>query len=62
VAKLQDVRPLVERDWANARRKELAEAFYTQLRSKYRVTVKMPEAPRDPDAATSTAVPGGQGQ
>ena len=60
VARLEDVRPLVERDWANARRKELGEAFYEQLRSKYRVTVKMPKAARE--HGTATAAPGGQRQ
>jgi hypothetical protein len=41
---LADVRPLVEREWANARRLELAKASYDRLRAKYRVTVKRPEA------------------
>jgi parvulin-like peptidyl-prolyl isomerase len=40
---LADVRPLVEREWSNARREELARAFYQQLRSKYAITVQMPE-------------------
>ncbi len=53
VARLEDVRPLVEREWANARRKELGEAFYEQLRSKYRVTVKMPESFRVNDGSVS---------
>jgi hypothetical protein len=42
VAPLEDVRPLVEREWANARRKALGEAFYDKLRAKYKVTVRMP--------------------
>jgi PPIC-type PPIASE domain len=50
-AALADVRPIVEREWQNARRKELGEAFYERLRSKYRVTVKMP----GPDGAKSGA-------
>jgi hypothetical protein len=49
---LADVRPLVEREWANARRLELAKAFYDKLRAKYTVTVKMPEV-----AKTGTAKP-----
>jgi hypothetical protein len=35
-----DVRPLVEREWANAKRKELSSAFYEKLRAKYQVTVR----------------------
>jgi hypothetical protein len=42
VASLEAVRPLVEREWSNAKRKELREAFYAQLRGKYQVTVRMP--------------------
>jgi hypothetical protein len=44
VAALPDVRPLVEREWASARRREVSEAFYARLREKYKVTIKMPEA------------------
>jgi len=40
VATLEDVRPLVEREWANDRRKEASDAFYTGLRDKYKVTIK----------------------
>ncbi len=40
---LSEVRPLVEREWSNARREELARAFYQRLRSKYAITVQMPE-------------------
>lgn len=40
---LAEVRPLVEREWSNARRQELAKAFYEKLRAKYTVTVKMPD-------------------
>jgi hypothetical protein len=40
---LDDVRPLVEREWANARRQELAKAFYDKLRAKYAIKVQMPE-------------------
>jgi hypothetical protein len=47
---LADVRPLVEREWANARRVELSKAFYDKLRAKYTITVKMPEAAK-PEAA-----------
>jgi hypothetical protein len=42
LAPLEEVRPLVEREWANARRKALGEAFYDKLRAKYRLTVRMP--------------------
>jgi hypothetical protein len=41
---LSDVRPLVEREWANAKRQELQQAFYDRLRAKYAVRVQMPEA------------------
>ena len=41
---LADARPLVEREWANAKRQEVAKAFYDKLRAKYRITVRMPEA------------------
>ena len=41
---LADVRPLVEREWSNARRQELSKAFYDRLRAKYKVTVQMPPA------------------
>jgi hypothetical protein len=44
VPALNDVRPLVEREWANAKRQALARAFYEKLRAKYAVTVRMPEA------------------
>jgi len=39
---LAEVRPLVEREWANVRRKAAGDAFYDGLRAKYRVTIKMP--------------------
>jgi hypothetical protein len=41
--RLDEVRPLVEREWANARRKTVAADAYAALRAKYRVQVKMPE-------------------
>jgi hypothetical protein len=43
---LADVRPLVEREWANARRQEVGRAFYEQLRAKYAIEVQMPQSPR----------------
>jgi hypothetical protein len=43
---LADVRPLVEREWANAKRVEISKAFYDKLRAKYKVSVRMPEAPK----------------
>jgi len=42
--KLDEVRPLVEREWANARRQELGKAFYDRLRAKYTIKVPMPAA------------------
>ena len=44
--KLDEVRPLVEREWANARRQELGKAFYDRLRAKYTIKVAMPPAAR----------------
>lgn len=54
---LAEVRPLVEREWRNARRQEAAKAFYENLRAKYAVTVKMPGpgAPASGSARESTA-------
>jgi hypothetical protein len=43
---LADVRPLVEREWANARRQAFGKAFYEKLRARYTVKVQMPEAVR----------------
>lgn len=43
---LESVRSLVEREWANTQRQELARAYYASLRSKYAITVRMPEAAR----------------
>jgi hypothetical protein len=40
VPALADVRPLVEREWTNAKRQELSSAFYEKLRAKYQVTVR----------------------
>jgi PPIC-type PPIASE domain len=61
-AKLEEVRALVERDWANTRRKELGEAFYGQLRSKYRVTVKMPEPFRGTGGDGAATASAGEGR
>ena len=44
VPELAEIRPLVEREWANVRRKALGEAFYDSLRAKYQVTIRMPAA------------------
>lgn len=41
---LADVRPLVEREWANAKRQELSKAYYEKLRAKYKVTVQTSRA------------------
>ena len=41
---LAEIRPLVEREWANAKRQELSKAFYEKLRAKYAIKVQMPEA------------------
>lgn len=42
---LDRVRPLVERDWTNARRREIAGAHYESLRSRYTVRVQSPKEP-----------------
>lgn len=42
VPSLAQARPLVEREWRNAKRQELAKAYYEKLRAKYAITVKMP--------------------
>ena len=41
---LAEVRPLVMREWSNAKRREISEAFYERLRAKYTVSVQMPGA------------------
>jgi PPIC-type PPIASE domain len=39
---LAEVRPLVEREWTNAKRRELAQDWYATLRAKYKISVQMP--------------------
>jgi PPIC-type PPIASE domain len=58
VAALADVRPIVEREWQNERRKQLDEAFYARLRAKYKVTIKMPDAARTSGAAEAAGEAG----
>jgi PPIC-type PPIASE domain len=41
---LEAVRPLVEREWANARRQQLSQAQYGKLRAKYTVKVASSQA------------------
>ena len=41
---LADVRAQVEREWANARRQQLMQAYYERLRARYAVQVQMPQA------------------
>lgn len=41
---LDAVRPLVLREWSNARRQEASKAFYDKLRARYAITVQMPGA------------------
>lgn len=43
---LDEIRPFVTREWSNAKRQEIAKAFYEKLRSKYTVSVQMPEPAR----------------
>ena len=40
---LAEVRPLVEREWTNAKRRELAQDWYATLRAKYKVSVQLPQ-------------------
>jgi PPIC-type PPIASE domain len=53
VAALAEVRPIVEREWQNERRKKLDEGFYDRLRAKYKVTINMPEPARRGESATA---------
>lgn len=43
-AELDAMRPLVLREWSNARRQEVSKAFYEKLRASYAITVQMPGA------------------
>jgi hypothetical protein len=43
VPELSEIRPLVEREWANTRRQEASRAFYEKLRAKYVIKVQMPK-------------------
>jgi hypothetical protein len=54
---LAEVRPVVEREWSGARRKELSDAFYNSLRAKYQVTVRMPVAGQSGDGAAAKHEP-----
>jgi len=38
---LEEVRPLLEREWANAKRQELGRAFYERLRAKYSIRIEL---------------------
>ena len=40
VAKLEEVREAVARDWSEAKRREMREGFYEELRKKYVITVE----------------------
>jgi hypothetical protein len=42
VPSLEEARPLIEREWRNARRKALADELYARLRSQYKVVVGKP--------------------
>ncbi len=42
---LDEIRAQVEREWANARRKETTEQFYADLVDQYEVVIEWPEAP-----------------
>jgi hypothetical protein len=51
IAALEDVRTLVEREWANEKQKAMSEALYDRLRAKYTVAVRMPGGARPADNA-----------
>jgi parvulin-like peptidyl-prolyl isomerase len=44
---LADVRPVVEREWANKQRQEAEARFYAALRSRYSIEIRLPEARPD---------------
>ena len=48
---LAEVRPLVEREWANERRQEANARFYQALRDRYTVEIRLPEASVRAEAA-----------
>lgn len=52
---LAEVRDLVRREWANARRMEINDRMYQQLRSRYTVMIEGMEAPSDPPTLPDTA-------
>ena len=54
---LAEVRDAVQREWLEARRKEMAEASYRASRAKYAITIEPPATERagDPASASSTA-------
>ncbi len=56
VVALEAARPLVEREWSNARRKELREAYYAQQRGKYNVRIALPASPAASDGKPPTAM------
>jgi hypothetical protein len=45
VSSFDEARPLIEREWANAKRQALGKAFYEQLRAQYVIKVQRPETP-----------------
>ena len=61
VAAMEDVRPLLEREWANAKRKAVGEAMYAELLAKYQVTVNLPQgldgSPGESGGRPGTATP-----
>ena len=42
---LEQVRPVVEREWRNAKRKEVGDALYERLSKQYRIVIDKPAAP-----------------
>jgi len=43
VPKLARIRPAVEREWANERRRQADEGFYRALRERYSVEIRLPD-------------------
>jgi len=58
---LAQVRPLVEREWANARREATAREVYAKLRGKYTISVQWPGAAGASGAPSAPGSPGSKG-
>ena len=50
---LEQIRPLVEREWSNDRRQETNERFYEALRKRYSIEIRLPDDSPDGDGRTA---------